>query len=502
MTKRKSRIRQTRTSFQKVFDNYPGMIQSFSWSDRIPEFLHISIALIDNDYEVVKGDFYKIANFVNEKINLNPKFHFNLSHTLKLISEDNAILDEILKTSFKDAFQQIILFYNDLFHDLLNLTINIECEPDRRKIFLGYKSILNGRSDTSILCKYIMMQYTQNGNPDPFHLFDWETIDIILEKLNVSKVMSTFPPSIGLSENLDLEFCENIWLYNYYFSPAMPKPDDTMIEEKHYAELRIEEFKAEFITLFSEVKKINLLEFYNPFIAEVNMGFIARIGNLSIDTEDLVKIHKGEIAEMVFRVTLETFIVGSWLLTKQDIELHKRFRDFSTGRQRFFGEQILQKAPNDLMKKEAKSIIDDAIAESGKREIDVATEKGDVFDINIMQMSNEVWGEENIYYFLYKRSSEVTHGRWEIIAKYHLAKSYNPAHNGLYFYNDNPNRFAGLIPAFFSLILAIDFLIRILNEINDERYKLLNEKLNNYYDKIYKQYMVYYNDYVLKNKSE
>lgn len=235
------------------------------------------------------------------------------------------------------------------------------------------------------------------------------------------------------------------------------------------------------------------------------MGFIARIGNLTIDTVDLVKIHKGEIAEMVFRVTLETFIVGSWLLTKQDIELHKRFRDFSTGRQRFFGEQVLQKATSDRMKNEAKSIIDDAIEDSGRRHIDVATEKGDVFDINIMQMSNEVWGEENIYYFLYKRSSEVTHGRWEIIAKYHLAKSYNPTHNGLYFYNENPNRFAGLIPAFGSLILATDFLIRIINDINDERYNELTEKLNNYYYRLYEQYMVYYNDYVLndnKNKAE
>ncbi|RTZ02693.1 hypothetical protein EKL98_12565 [Flavobacterium bomense] len=498
MAKKKSRIRQTRTSFQKVFDNYPGMIQSFSWSDRLPEFLHISIALIDNDYEVVKKDFHKIANFVNEKINLNPKFHFNLTHTLKIITEDNSILDEILKTSFKDAFQQIILFYDDLFNDLLNLNVNIECEPDRRKIFLGYKSILHGRLDTSILCKYIMMQYTQAGNPDPFHLFGWETIETILDKLNVSKVMSAFPPSIGLSENLDLEFCENIWLHNYYFSPKMPKPDDTMIEEQDYADLKIEELNEEFISLFSEIKQINLLEYYNPYIAEVNMGFIARIGNLTIDTIDLVKIHKGEIAEMVYRVTLETFIVGSWLLTKQDIELHKRFRDFSTGRQRFFGEQILQKAPNDVLKKEAKSIIDDAIAESGKREIDVATEKGDVFDKNIMQMSNEVWGEENIYYFLYKRSSEVTHGRWEIIAKYHLAKSHNPVHNGLYFYNENPNRFAGLIPAFGSLILATDFLIRIIDEINDKQHEQLREKLNDYHNRVYQQYMVYYNDYCIK----
>lgn len=272
MAKKKSRIRQTRTSFQKVFDNYPDMIRPFSWSDRLPEFLHISIALIDNDYEVVKEDFHKIADLVNGKFHYDRKFHFNLSHTLKLIVEDNSILDEILKTSFKTAFQQIILFYNNLFRDLLNLKVNINSEPDRRNIFLGYKSILNGRSDTSILCKYMMLQYTQTGNPDPFNLFNWDTTEIILNKLNVSKVMSAFSPSIGLSEYLDLELCENIWLYNYYLSPPMPKPDDTTIEELHYKELKMKEFTDNFIDLFAEIKKINLLEFYTPFYSRSQYG--------------------------------------------------------------------------------------------------------------------------------------------------------------------------------------------------------------------------------------
>jgi hypothetical protein len=45
--KRNGRIRQTRTNFQKVFDPHPCMVQSFSWSDRLPEFVHISIALIE-----------------------------------------------------------------------------------------------------------------------------------------------------------------------------------------------------------------------------------------------------------------------------------------------------------------------------------------------------------------------------------------------------------------------------------------------------------------------
>ena len=108
--KTKGRIRQTRTEWQKVFDPHPGMVQTFSWSDRIPEFIHISIALIDNDYQTVKNDFYEICDFVNAKVKAKRKFHFNLTHTIKLIRTDATVLEKILTTVFKNAFQNILAF--------------------------------------------------------------------------------------------------------------------------------------------------------------------------------------------------------------------------------------------------------------------------------------------------------------------------------------------------------------------------------------------------------
>src|SRR5450759_2011321 len=153
--KRKGRIRQTRTEWQKTFDPHPGMVQTFSWSDRMPEFLHISIALIDSDYQSVKDDFQRIADMVNGKFSLKRRFHFNLSHTVKLIKRDKSILDEILKTSFKAAFEQILPFYNIIF----NIEIDFKPQSDGRLLYLGFKQILDGRAKTSILCKYLMIQY-------------------------------------------------------------------------------------------------------------------------------------------------------------------------------------------------------------------------------------------------------------------------------------------------------------------------------------------------------
>jgi hypothetical protein len=78
-----------------------------------------------------------------------------------------------------------------------------------------------------------------------------------------------------------------------------------------------------------------------------------------------------------------------------------------------------------------------------------------------------------------------------------LAKSFNPMHNGLYWYNENPNRFAGLIPAFICLQTATEFLITILNDIKSEQTKELQEKLVDYRERLLKQYMVYFNKYIM-----
>lgn len=496
--KRKGRIRQTKTEWQKVFDPFPNMIQPFSWSDRIPEFIHISIALVDYDYQKVKKDFIDICDFINNRIQTKQKFHFNLTHTIDLIKIDGVVLDKLFDSVFKDAFQNLLVFYQPVFQIPINFSFN----PNPKILFLGYEQILDGRSDVSILSKYMMVQYLQKDNQDPFGLFNWKLKEEILEPMNVSNIMAIFPPTAGLSENLNLEKCQEMWLYNYLFSPLSPAPDDSKMEEEDFAEMSIDKFKEEFENLFKRVKDVNLLAFYPPFIAEINMGFIARICNLSLDAVDFVKNHKGEIAELVFRTTLETFIVASWLLKKGDIELFKRFRDYSTGRERYFGQQLAEKAPSESLKKTAKKIVADAIKEAGVREIGVAAERGDIFEQRIDQMAEEVWGSDNEYYFLYKRSSEVIHGHWRIISKYHLAKSLNPMHNGLYSYNENPNRFAGLIPAFTCLEVASSFLITILQEIQSAETQVVEKSVYDFHSRLMKQYKFYFDKVIKATENE
>ena len=72
-------------------------------------------------------------------------------------------------------------------------------------------------------------------------------------------------------------------------------------------------------------------------------------------------------------------------------------------------------------------------------------------------------------------------------------------HNGLYFYNDNPTKSAGLIPAFTCLGIGTRFLIAILNEIESDKVNTTKEKLEDLLDRLDKEWMIYFKKYVQPN---
>src|SRR6185312_15631144 len=221
-------------------------------------------------------------------------------------------------------------------------------------------------------------------------LFSFNKTEEILSPQNVSMIMASFPVSIGLSENIDKIMCHYIWLFNYIEMPHIPAEDDSVEEARKFNEANLDKSVNEFKGLFNEFKTLNMLVLYPKPIAEINMGFASRVCNLAVDIVDLVKSHKGEIAELTFRSFLESFIIGSWLLKRNDPILYQRYREYTTGREKFMGEKIIKKISDETWKSRVKEHIEDAIKESGKREINIASERGDIFDSRIDQMADEI----------------------------------------------------------------------------------------------------------------
>ncbi len=493
---KRDRIRQTKTSFQKAFTGFENYLQPFSWHERIPEFLHISIALVEFDFIDVEKDFIKIINYINQTQPFKEKFHFNLSHTIKIIKEDKNLLNVILDSCFKTAFEQLYIY-----NEILEIDIDIDIENMNMKpelLFKGYKQILDGRSDNSILCKYLMLKNDQKDLIITHNLLNFTTKNEILKPDNVSQIMAAFPPSIGLSENFDLSFCEQIWFFNYTNIPFIDKPDESENENQIYHEMKIDEYLHEFKQIYSEFRNINLLYFFPRGIMEIIIGFNSRICNLSIDVVDLVKSHKGEIAELTTRSILENFIIATWLIKERDAKLFQRFREFSLGKDKYITEKLTNLINIEPFKEKLKENLKENTKKEGRNSFDIASERGDMFELNLSQISDKVWGEDNMYYLIYKRLSETTHGNWRAIDKYHLSTSLNPIHNGLKDYNENPNRFCGLTPIFTTLGISTKFMIGILDELEDiEAFDEIKIKLGKFNKNIQEQFTTYNHNYIL-----
>ncbi len=224
-------------------------------------------------------------------------------------------------------------------------------------------------------------------------------------------------------------------------------------------------------------------------------------GDFALEIMEFDRTFKGEISDLVLRAQMESFIVASWLIKRKDPALFIRFREFSTGRERLFGEMLAGHAPNDEMKKQATKLIDEAIEEAGVHHIDVATERGDAFELRIDQMADEVFGKDNMYYLLFKRLSDVTHGHWRIIAKHDLLKSINPMQNGLYDYKENSNTYAGLIPSFMAVNLSLEIMMAVLADIDAEDVAELKKVIEGFHQYAWKKYLEYYNKYVISNET-
>jgi len=65
---------------------------------------------LENDYAKVKQDFATIADYINKNSDGIHDFHFNLSHTIKLLETDKNLLSIIEETCFGSIIRMIIRF--------------------------------------------------------------------------------------------------------------------------------------------------------------------------------------------------------------------------------------------------------------------------------------------------------------------------------------------------------------------------------------------------------
>lgn len=497
MSKKKSRIRQTKTEWQEVLEQYNNL-RFQSWHFSLPELLHISIALDNNDYEKVKSDFIDFCDFVKKEMKTD-KFYGNLSSAIEFIKKNQTKFELLKDNVFHHSITQILVFYKSIFQ--------IEIEKSKYKsgsIINGFYSLLERDNDKTMICKFIFINQVYRNDTRPLKTIILTKEDV-LESYNCSVINSAWLV-ITTSENIiDFSFANLIWHFNYINIP-IKQSDDTENENNRYKKFNINELKEEFEDLTDRFRDIPIIALISRPIAEIIMGFINRSIYLTKEIIELVEVHKGEIAEAVLRMLYEFRLKFLWLLKKEEIELFQRFRGYSSGREKFFYEKmkLISNQENEHQsellldyQKELNSIL----KLEGLNEYEVAIERGDVFDIGVDKMADEIGNEEKLLYdFIYKRTSDIIHGNWRIIEKYHLIRSDNPMHDRLLYYNFNENKFAGLLPVFIALMLGSEVILKFLECFQflfEDDISLLTD-IKRYYEKIKRIFIEEYNPSIIE----
>jgi len=483
MSKKRSRIRQTKTEWQKAFEAYNN-IQPQSWHFCLPELLHVSIALIDNDFEKVKSDFIVFCYEINKIKNTND-FYGNLSATIEFVKKNRDDFDKLKGNVFYFSIKQILIFYN-----VFNIDSIEKSEYKPGYIIKGFHNIIERRSDTTIICKFIFINNVYKNDTSPLRTII-SSKEEVLDSYNRSLINSAWLV-ISSSKNLiDYAFTDFIWNYNYVLIPV-EQMDDTLKEELRFKEFKINELKDEYLKYANEFRQIQLFTVMNRPIAEIIMGFVNRAIYLTNEVVELVEIHKGEIAEAVLRMLYESRLKFLWLLKKEDIELFQRFREFSSGREKLFYERLIQIGDKEDEQQSKimsgyKQELDNKLNQEGLSAYEIATERGDEFEIGIDKMADEIGKDERyLYDFVYKRTSDIVHGNWRIIEKYHLVRSENPMHDRLLYYNLNKNKFSGLLPAFIALMFGSEVIYRLMEDFPDifKEKEVLSDNLKAFNEKI------------------
>lgn len=400
---------------------------------------------------------------------------------------------EIFKnTSLNDSIKCLLITYNGL----IDLNVPKGNLFAHKVVYKSYFDTNERRKDVSLLCKFILTKYLIGENADPFGILAKNKKDDILHDDSKSSITAMWLPILADYNLVDTNFSDFIWHYNIRHLPFIVKPDSMKKEAQNFKKNRMNDLKTKFNLHFERFKEISLLTYFDRYVGEVFMGFIARLQYLTVKTIEQEERHEGEIAESTLRIIYEARVKFLWLNMSQSSEAMQQYREYKVGREKLFLDRFNEEQKKhegfDDYFNELKKTFQQHMKTEGVDDYKIAVEKGDSFEKDIKQMADDLGGNEPLYYFtVYKRTSDVIHGNWRIIERYHLERSLNPAHNDLLRYSSTPNTYAGLLPSYLALIFSTDLLIKFIElyEPLMKGNKLTYNSLRRFYMQLNKKYI-------------
>jgi hypothetical protein len=257
------------------------------------------------------------------------------------------------------------------------------------------------------------------------------------------------------------------WLQGSSETPCMKAPEPTIVETV--------EPDAELFHVVGELDRLwRAVVAEEPrhaiaSVASVTLGLMGRVWRMTHHIIDLSKAGNGEMAEIALRCQCDTYLTLLWLIKQNDPALFQRFVEYSSGKDKALLEYVRKMGHKDDPKlKDYKTTMERDLSadiwREGIWEQLAAEERGAWTNASPHAMATDI-GREHVYRTVFSRASDIVHGSWRDLKRYHLQRCLNPLHQYHWIPYVGPTHDAGLTPIVGGIMNALEALRAIVRAV-------------------------------------
>lgn len=219
-------------------------------------------------------------------------------------------------------------------------------------------------------------------------------------------------------------------------------------------------------------------------VSDVTMGITCRIWRFMHHIVEASGIGNGEIAEIAARCQWDSLVTLEWLVSRDDPELFLQYRMYSVGKSKATLERLRTDTKTyggEEMKIKAEPVLIREVQEgTGIWEQLVNEERGGWARETTYEMAKEI-SSLHEYEFYFRRLSDIVHGTWRALDRYHLRPCLNPLHGGHYVPWVGASHDAGVSVVHFGIAMttrAVRILLEYMGESADPRWSSRLKKID------------------------
>jgi len=477
-SKKKSRVRQ-----KPPFLKTSGLqIQTYDWGYEIPEMFLILSLLEDRTAAGVVDMLAKLQAELRALSNSDPcqEFAGRVSELGKCLESDSHIVARI-KTRLAAVFtgaNAALLRRFDLPGKAVALeAINLpDADPleDYKQIMRVVARSFDGRSGRATRAKLVHLILLKPGLRG-FHSLNRANLapilaakdDALPQDASPGQVRSSWGALLGMKGGAVSEWSLNFWLQGGRETPCVRPPEKVAVDTVQP--------DAELVHIVNEIDRLWRSVVLDeprhdiPSVASVTLGLGGRVWRMMHHIIDLSKAGNGEMAEIALRCQCDSHFTLLWLLKQNDPRLFQRFVEYSSGKDKALLEYVrAMEDKKDPKLKTYKSSMEQELAadiwSEGIWEQLVAEERGAWTNASAHDMAEDT-GREHTYKIVFSRASDIVHGSWRALKRYHLQKCLNPLHKFHSIPYDGPTHDAGLTPIVWGIMHAMEALSAIVRTV-------------------------------------